>query len=199
MGAPYSGRGRPSRDELGMIVARIRGMEFRFLTAPGVFSWRRVDKGTLLLAESAPFDRVGSVLDLGCGYGVLGIVAARVMGEGRVVLTDVNPRAVWLARRNVELNGVGDVAEVRRGDLYGPVEGESFELIVCNPPVREGLRVVNKIIEEAPGYLTEDGELWLVVRRRMGAERVRDRMAEVFGSVEVAARGSGYWVLRAPG
>ncbi len=199
MRAPYSGRGRPSRDEMGMIIARIRGKEYRFLTAPGVFSWRRVDKGTHLLAETAPFDRVESVMDLGCGYGVLGIVAAREMGEGRVVMTDINPRAVWLARKNVELNGVEDVVEVRRGDLYEPVEGESFDLIVSNPPVREGLEIVSKIIEEAPGHLEDDGELWLVVRRKMGAERVLKLMEETFGSAEVAARGAGYWVLRAPG
>ncbi|WP_456482672.1 class I SAM-dependent methyltransferase [Methanopyrus sp.] len=199
MRAPYSGRGKPSRDELGMIVARIRGREYRFLTAPGVFSWRRVDPGTQLLAESLVLEGAHSVLDLGCGYGVLGIVAAKEMGEGRVVMTDVNRRAVWLADKNRRLNGVEDITEVREGSLYDPVEGEEFDRIVSNPPLREGLSLVLKIVREAPDHLTEDGELWLVIRRKMGSKRILSEMRTVFGSAEVAARGGGYWVLRAPG
>ncbi|AAM01923.1 class I SAM-dependent methyltransferase [Methanopyrus kandleri] len=199
MRAPYSGRGKPSREELGMIIARIRGREYRFLTAPGVFSWRRIDPGTQLLAENMDLEGVHSVLDLGCGYGVLGIVAAKELGEGHVVMTDVNRRAIWLANENRRLNDVEDITEVREGSLYDPVEDEEFDRIVSNPPIREGLDLVLRIVREAPNHLTEDGELWLVVRRKMGSKRILSEMRTVFGSAEVAARGGGYWVLRAPG
>jgi len=197
--APYSGRGKPSREELGMIIARIRGREYRFLTAPGVFSWRRIDPGTQLLAETMDLEGVHSVLDLGCGYGVLGIVAAKELGEGHVVMTDVNRRAIWLADENRRLNDVESITEVREGSLYDPVKDEEFDRIVSNPPIREGLDLVLRIVREAPNYLTEDGELWLVVRRKMGSKRILSEMRTVFESAEVAARGGGYWVLRAPG
>ena len=174
----------------------IRGHDFTWLTDAGVFSRADLDRGTELLLQALEVGPCELILDLGCGYGAIGIVAARLSARGHVILTDVNERAVALARANLRANRV-DNAEVRRGDLYAPVQGLAFDHIVCNPPIRAGRAVVDRIIREAPALLHEGGSLWLVVRTKQGADSVRKRMAEAFASADVVRRGSGYKVLRA--
>lgn len=172
----------------------IRGQSLRVRTDAGVFSRGRLDRGTELLLEALDVGPCELILDLGCGTGVIGLVAARLAQGGHVVLTDVNQRAVALAKANLKANGVTN-AEVRRGDLYNPVAGMSFDHILCNPPIRAGRGVVDRIIQQAPGHLLEGGRLWLVARTRQGADSIRARMAEAFGRAEIVKRGSGYKVL----
>lgn len=173
----------------------IRGHPFVFRSDAGVFSKGRVDRGTEILAGALELAHDAHVLDVGCGYGVLGIVAAVLAPNGRVVMTDVNERAVELARRNLRENAVAH-AEVRLGTFYTPVAGERFDAIVSNPPIRAGKKVVYRIVDEAPDHLRPDGALWLVARTRQGAPSLARRMRDVFGSSETVARGSGYRVLR---
>lgn len=154
-----------------------------------------LDRGTELLAEALELGPCELVLDLGCGTGVLGLVAARLTDGGHVILTDVNERAVALARENVRANAAGN-AEVRHGDLFEPVASLSFNHVVCNPPLRAGRAVVDRIVAEAPGHLLEGGSLWLVARTRQGAESLQERMRVAFGNAAVVRRGSGYKVLR---
>ncbi len=182
---------RPHRRE-GSV--RIRGLELRFRTEAGVFSRSRMDRGTELLLEALDVGPCELILDLGCGYGILGIAAAKLSEGGRVILTDVNERAVRLARENVRANGVGN-AEVRAGDLYAPVGGLAFDHIVCNPPLRAGRAVVDRIVAEAPAHLLGGGRLWLVARTRQGAASLQERMAAALGSADVVRRGGGYKVL----
>ena len=135
------------------------------------------------------------MLDLGCGYGVLGIVAALLAPNGRVVMTDLNERAVELARRNVHANAVPHV-DVRLGAFYEPVAGERFDAIVTNPPIRAGKDVVFRIVDEAPVHLRPGGSLWMVARTKQGARSIEARITSVFGGTETIARGSGFRVLR---
>lgn len=111
----------------------VRGHCFKFITASGVFSFGRLDRGTELLIESMVLQPGWRVLDLGCGYGPIGIVASRFVDY--VVMTDVNRRAVSIAKKNLKINGVRN-AEVRwGGSLYEPVAGEKFDSIITNPPL----------------------------------------------------------------
>lgn len=174
----------------------IRGHAFTFRTDSGVFSRGELDRGTELLLEALMVGPCELVLDLGCGYGAIGIVAARLSEGGRVILSDVNERAVALARENVASNGIVN-AEVRLGDLYEPVADMMFNLIVCNPSIRAGRGVVDRIVSEAPNHLLDSGSLWLVARTKQGADSLRRRMATAFGKAEIAKRGSGFKVLRA--
>jgi 16S rRNA (guanine1207-N2)-methyltransferase len=160
-----------------------------------VFSRGALDRGTELILEALDVGPCELLLDLGCGYGAIGIAAARLREDGRVVLTDVNERAVSLARENVRTNRVAN-AEVRQGSLYEPVKGLAFDHIVSNPPLRAGRRVVDRIISEAPAHLLPGGRLWLVARTKQGAQAIRNRMERAFGNAEVVKRGSGYKVLR---
>ena len=196
MGEHYSTPRPSSRRRPAELSVHIRGLTFRFRTDAGVFSRASLDRGTELLLEALEVGPCELLLDLGCGYGVIGIVAARLSEGGHAILTDINERAVRLARRNIRANGVEN-AEVRSGDLYAPVADLAFNQIVCNPPLRAGRAVVDRIVVEAPAHLLEGGHLWLVARTRQGAESLQTRMATAFGNASIVGRGSGYKVLRA--
>lgn len=193
--------------------ATLRGIEFRFRTDRAVFSRERIDPGTRLLVEAMRIGRADTVLDLGCGYGVIGIVAARLAADGRVYLVDVNERAVELARANLELNGVHN-AEVRAGDGTEPVAGIRFDTILMNPPVRAGKAAVRRLVAQAGAALRPPeagdpgkpgspgpsggpgGSLWVVIGNRQGAPSWRRHLAEIFEEFEDVDRGGGYHVYR---
>ena len=181
-----------SKVKYGIIQARIRGGLYEFLTASGVFSCKKIDRGTALLAEKMIIKDGSRILDLGCGYGVLGIVAARIGRNVKVVLTEINRRAAYLAEQNLERNAVSN-AEVRRGSFYEPVKDEVFDVILCNLPMSAGLKVVYRIIEESRDHLSQGGTLQVVVRK--GAGRIRDKMLATFGNVTTLAKKGGYRVF----
>jgi len=195
MGEHYFAPRPTARRRPEQIRFEVRGHAFTFRTDAGVFSRGEIDRGTELLLAALEIGPCELILDLGCGYGAIGIVAARLSEGGRVILTDVNERAVALARTNVAANGIEN-AEVRLGNLYEPVADMAFDHIVCNPPIRAGRGVVDRIVSEAPAHLLEGGSLWLVARTRQGADSLRHRMAATFGAADIVKRGSGFKVLR---
>ena len=121
-----------SKLDLGILRTYFRGRLFEFVTASGVFSRTRIDPGTRLLIEFMILPERGSVLDVGCGYGPVGIAAATFNPNLKVVMTDVNERAVWLAKENAKRNALQNV-EVKQGFLYEPVGDMRFEIILSNP------------------------------------------------------------------
>ncbi|BAD85696.1 ribosomal RNA small subunit methyltransferase C [Thermococcus kodakarensis KOD1] len=169
----------------------VRGHCFKFITASGVFSFGRLDRGTELLIESMVLQPGWRVLDLGCGYGPIGIVASRFVDY--VVMTDVNRRAVSIAKKNLKINGVRN-AEVRWGSLYEPVAGEKFDSIITNPPVHAGKEVLREIVINAPRHLNDGGYLQLVIKTKQGAKYIKSLMDETFTEVRELAKGSGYRV-----
>jgi 16S rRNA (guanine1207-N2)-methyltransferase len=196
VGEQYFARRPKSRRRPEEIRLAVLGHPFTFQTDAGVFSRGEIDRGTELLLAALEIGPCELILDLGCGYGVIGIVASRLSEGGHVILTDINERAVALARQNIAANGIEN-AEVRLGSLYEPVADMAFDHIVCNPPIRAGRGVVDRIVAEAPTHLLEGGSLWLVARTRQGADSLRRRMAEAFGAADIVKRGSGFKVLRA--
>ena len=182
--------GKP--DRLGKVVLHHRGREIELVTSDRVFSYRRVDKGTLLLIDEMELPEGGLVLDLGCGYGAL-MVCASISGS-RVVGVDVNARAVWLAGENLRRHAAGEWL-VMRGDLYSPFARHVFDSVVSNPPIRAGREVVARIIGLAPKYLRNGGSLQIVARTRMGAKPLSSLMRESFGNVLEVGKRSGYRVL----
>jgi 16S rRNA G1207 methylase RsmC len=183
-----------SKLRYGLIREHLRGRFFEFLTASGVFSKKRVDLGARLLIEEMCIPEEGRLLDIGCGYGSVGIVAAALNPNLHVFLVDVNERAVRLAKENARRNSVYNVT-VKRGFLYEPVEGLRFVSIVSNPPVSAGINLVFSIIRQAPQHLEEDGLFQMVVRSKIASKRLLNVMKETFGNVEILARKSGYRVL----
>ena len=186
-----------SKPEPGLIMCTLRGLSLEFLTDSGVFSHRRIDAGTRLLIDSMILPTEGALLDLGCGYGPIGIVAARLSTRLSIWMTDINARAVALAEGNAAGNRVGNIKALQ-GSLYEPVEGLEFDAIVSNPPISAGMkRVVKPLVEGSVGHLTDGGSLQLVVQSNKGGRTLAGLMEEVFGGVEVLARRGGYRVLRA--
>ena len=183
-----------SRPRYSLVRTYLRGRPFEFLTASGVFSKRRIDPGTRLLIESMLLPKKGCALDIGCGYGAVGVGAAAFNPSLYVILVDVNARAVWLARQNVEKNMVSN-AEVRRGSLYAPVEDLTFDCILSNPPVSAGMETVRTMIAEAPRHMVCGGVFQMVLKSKIGGKRLRMVFEEAFGNVEILARESGYRVL----
>ncbi|RLI22788.1 hypothetical protein DRO54_00175 [Candidatus Bathyarchaeota archaeon] len=182
------------KPKYGIIRVYLRDRYFEFLTCSGVFSPKKIDLGTRLLIESMILPDEGSVLDLGCGYGPVGIVAAALNPKLHVIMVDVNERAIMLARENAKRNFIKNI-EVRKGYLYEPVKNLKFNAILCNPPISAGKETIRKIITEAPAHLTRNGLLEVVVRSKIGGKMVKEMMMETFGNVQVHARQSGYRVL----
>jgi len=178
------------------IRAEIRGRRYCFSTDAGVFSATRVDPGTLLLAEVMEIGPADRVLDLGCGYGVLGIVAATLAPQGMAVLLDRNERAVELAHVNIALNDIANARAVLADDPDALADGV-FDVAVTNPPVHAGNRAVFGFIEGAWRKLRADGCFYLVGRRRRGVATFARHMEHVFGAVEEVEKESGYRVYRA--
>jgi len=183
-----------SEERFGLVRTIICGKSFEFLTASSVFSKRKIDSGTRLLIESMVLPEKGCVLDIGCGYGAVGITVAKFNPKLHVVMTDVNARAVRLAKKNVELNRVTNT-EVRYGFFYEPVEDLKFNSILSNPPVSAGMQTVKSIIVGAPSVMAASGSFQLVIRSKIGAKLLPALFDEIFGNCEVVARESGFRVL----
>ena len=175
-----------------MLNMEIRGMRIELESCSGIFSKDRVDNGTLLLVASMELPEEGSLLDMGCGCGAIGIAAARLKPSLTVTMVDTNPVAVRLSRENIAANDLGN-AEALESDLYSALQGRLFDAIVSNPPLASGYRVIFPLIEGARDHLREGGSLQLVLRK--GIKAIPAKMEEVFGNVEVISRKSGYRVF----
>ena len=182
-----------SRGGRATFTVTLRGHELHLTTEAGIFSRSRVDPGTRLLIRRLEIDPTDTVLDLGCGYGVVGVVAAMLAPQGRVTLVDINQRAVALAQENLRANGVEN-ADAIQGDAFAPVAGRRFNVIALNPPIRAGNAVVHRLIGQARDHLEPDGRFYLVGRTQQGVVRLAAKMAEVFGQVHEVAKGGGYRV-----
>jgi len=187
-------RARSDRKERRFLY---RGELLTFVVDTGIFSSHGLDPGTALLIENLTLRSTDRVLDLGCGWGPVGVAAAKSATGGRVVLTDVNRRAARLARENLERNHVSN-AEVRVGTLFEPVAGETFDVIATNPPYHAGRDLVLRILSGAPDHLAPDGRLVLVGKGSQGIRFYQEWLESHWtGDVTVLGRGSGYRVLEA--
>jgi len=186
---------KPKSDErFGLVRSCLCGKSFEFLTSTSVFSKTKIDLGTRLLIDAMVLPQAGKILDIGCGYGAVGIAAATFNPNLHVILTDVNIRAVRLARKNLELNKVIN-AEVKHGHLYEPVEGLVFNCILSNPPISAGMEIVRAIVKQAPNAMETKATFQMVIRSKIGAKTLPALFKEIFGNSTILARESGYRVL----
>ncbi|MDO5144073.1 MAG: class I SAM-dependent methyltransferase [bacterium] len=171
-----------------------RGHALRFMTDAGVFSKGELDEGTRLLLSALPALR-GDVLDLGSGWGAIGVSIARANPDARVTMADVNLRALGLCRDNAERNGV--TCECIESDGMSALAGRVFDAVVTNPPIRAGKQVIYRMFADAARSLRAGGALYLVIRKQQGAESCVKYLKTLFGSVERLDREAGFWVLKA--
>jgi len=188
----YYTREPSSPHDPGRVTLELGGKTYTFATDAGVFSRERVDFGTALLVSACPPVK-GRLLDLGCGCGVLGLGLALHYGLTRPVLTDVNLRALELTRKNALSLGIA--ADVRESDGFCAMQGEVFDAIVTNPPIRAGKAVYYPWFRQAWDHLHPGGFFACVVRKGQGGPSVKREIAAAFGSCEILDRSDGYWIL----
>lgn len=196
-GAPgaqhYYSKSPRRSNKVYMIKFTVKGHIIELASSGGVFSKEKVDLGTQILLGSLSLPERGEALDLGCGYGAIGITVAKMRPGMRVTLVDVNPIAVKLAAQNIERNAVSNAVAIA-SDLYSALEGSCFDIIVSNPPLAAGYAVIFPMIEGAASHLRDGGQLVFVLRK--GVNAIPKKMENVFGNVELVSRKSGYRVFR---
>ena len=183
----------PASDhDIRSVPVNYRGVAYNFLTDAGVFSRDGLDEGSRLMLDSVMDRLFGRVLDLGCGWGPVGTIVSRLKPETRVVMTDINERAVELAAKNVRANR--GQAQVVSGDGFEKVEG-LFDWILFNPPIRAGKQVVYQLFQDAGQFLAPGGQLAVVIRKQQGALSARDYLKTLFEQVDLLERKKGYHVF----
>lgn len=176
---------------------KIKDYHFIFTTSTGVFSKKGLDYGSRLLIESfQPPNICGDFLDLGCGYGPIGLTLAKDHPSRLVTMVDINERAIELSVENARQNHISNV-EIKVSDGFQYVPQKKYAAIITNPPIRAGKKVIYKWFKDSVGYLMDKGELWIVVQKKQGAPSMKSFLSELFPEVTVISRQKGYYVFRA--
>ncbi|CAH0417421.1 class I SAM-dependent methyltransferase [Periweissella fabaria] len=172
--------------------------EIKFTTDNGVFSKQTVDYGTRVMLEAFREDHapVGKILDLGTGYGPVGISLALAYPKRSIDMVDVNNLALSLAQRNATNNHVADQVKVFHSNVYEDVT-DKYAAILTNPPVRAGKEIVQAMISDAAQHLVAAGTLTVVLQKKQGAPSAKKLMEEVFGNCEIIRKDKGYYILEA--
>ena len=174
------------------LKVNLLGESFQFYTDAGVFSKKMIDFGSQVLLSALDLEAGKTLLDVGCGYGPLGISLAKVQGV-KVTMIDINSRAIDLARQNAQRNKVE--ATIFQSNIYENVTG-SFDYIISNPPIRAGKQVVHEVISGSYEHLIEGGDLTLVIQKKQGAPSAKSKMEAIFGNCEIVKKDKGYYILR---
>lgn len=180
------------KKEHALILQTVQGVELRFESSPTLFSPRELDKGSLALLSQLSIEQGDKVLDLGCGYGLLGIFAAKFARPDAVFLLDRDDVAIACAKRNIILNGVEAVTcAVSEG--FHDFHEAGFTKILCNPPYHADFSVAKHFIEKGFNRLAIGGSMWMVTKR---GSWYRNKLRGIFGNVRVHSVGS-YFVFGA--
>ncbi|WP_100405986.1 class I SAM-dependent methyltransferase [Bacillus solitudinis] len=173
----------------------LKGITLSFTSDRGVFSKKEVDFGSRLLVEAFRFpSNHGDVLDVGCGYGPIGLTIAKA-DEGRTVhMIDVNERALELSRKNALQNELDNVM-IYKSSSFDQVSKKDFAAILTNPPIRAGKSVVHDIFERSYSHLQTNGELWVVIQKKQGAPSAIEKLEQFFQQVEIREKKKGYYIL----
>ena len=160
-----------------------------------MFSKERVDYGSRVLLDAMDIkENQKTLLDVGCGYGTLGISLKKEYPWLSVEMVDVNERALKLANKSILKNGV-DHIKAYESYIYENVKN-SFDVIVTNPPIRAGKTVVFEILEKAYDHLNDQGEIFVVIQKKQGAPSAKTKLEEVFGNCEIIKKDKGYYILK---
>ena len=166
---------------------------FSFTTDRGVFSKDGLDYGSKTLIEAIKIEEnTHSLLDMGCGVGVMGIILKKINPKLNLTMCDVNLRAVELAKRNANQNNIE--ANILVSDLFEKIEGK-FDLIMSNPPIRAGKKVIYALYRDAKDNLNDGGRLWIVVRKQQGAKSTIEYLKTLYKEVDVPVKDKGFYVI----
>lgn len=160
----------------------------------GVFSKNHLDYGSKVLIETIieNEEKNKSILDVGCGYGFIGISLAKIMNY-EVTMVDVNKRAVHLTEMNIKKNKVN--AKVFESNIYENVN-DKYDMVITNPPIRAGKKIVLEILLKAKEFLNIDGTLWFVIRKDQGAQSIAKELKNTY-NLELVEKSKGFWIFKA--
>ena len=175
-----------------MITSEFNGVPLKFQTLPGLFSPKALDAGTKAMLSCAQFRPEDKVLDLGCGYGFVGIYAAKLVGGRNVTMIDADKWAVAISRKNARLNNVPDI-RIFQSDGFGNIDDAGYTLILSNPPYQSDFSVAKHFIEKGFNRLAIGGKLIMVTKRR---DWYKNKIISVFGGV-IIKEIDGYFVFTA--
>lgn len=173
-----------------MISAEIKSVSLKFETDSSNFSPNSIDVGTLAMLSAVEFLPDDKILDMGCGYGVVGILAAKLIGQERVTMCDISEKAVKQAKINAELNGVPDI-DIKISDGFSEITDNDFTLILSNPPYHTDFSVPKHFIEVGFKKLTVGGKMVMVTKR---LDWYKNKLTSIFGGVRVREI-DGYYVF----
>ena len=188
----YFAENPDAKHDIHELNVELLGQQLTFLTDAGVFSKKMIDYGSRVLLSVLDFETGEQVLDVGCGYGPLGLTLAKAQGV-TATMVDINQRALDLSQKNAERNQVS--AHIFQSNVYEKVSG-IFDHIISNPPIRAGKQVVHEVISGSYEHLTEGGDLTLVIQKKQGAPSAKSKMEDVFGNCEIVKKDKGYYILR---
>ncbi|MDD6513640.1 class I SAM-dependent methyltransferase [Sharpea azabuensis] len=180
--------------EPATITYDFQGKHLIYTTDHGVFSRQRLDFGSRVLMDSIDIGNAKSMLDVGCGYGTMGIALKSVHEDLQVLMTDVNKRAISLAKENIKCNNLEGI-DVIESDVYENVH-DIYDLVISNPPIRAGKKVVSAIISGSYDHLNKGGRLVIVIQKKQGAPSAKKLMEDIFGNATVINREKGYYILQ---
>ena len=195
----YYAKNPTSQHDEHVVDYRVNDIDLKFTTDAGVFSKMRVDYGSgVLIKKMADVNfPSNNILDVGTGYGPLGLFAAKFWPTQTVEMVDVNQRGLDLAKKNAELNHIDNVA-IFVSDVYSNIALEKkYGLIVTNPPIRAGKTVVSNILSGAKSHLVGGGVLLVVIQKKQGEPSARKLLTKTFGNCTILKRDKGYYVLQA--
>ena len=195
---------KPSvKSEKRNIKYSINDKIFEFITDNGVFSKSKVDFGTdLMLKEFIKENRNGcfmnreefSVLDIGCGYGVVSVIIKSFYKKAELTLSDINERALELSRENLQRHGIEDFNTIK-SSAFDNID-KMFDVILSNPPIRAGKKIIFEIYEKSFDYLNRNGEFYCVIQTKHGAKSTQKKLEEVFGNCDTLTIDGGYRIYR---
>ncbi len=174
------------------LVITFKNKSYKFSTGDQIFSKDKLDYGTRLLLENFTKEQInGSILDLGCGYGAIGVILATIYPHITVDMIDITDRAVFLSKKNAKhLSNVN----IYQSNVYENVTSK-YNYIITNPPIRAGKEVVKKFLIDAKNYLKQDGQLWFVMRKNHGVKSMNKEL-EPFYDIKIIEKSKGFYIIK---
>ena len=181
------------KSEINKIDVKVKDTSFSFYTDNGVFNKKGLDYGTRLLLENIDLSGKTTFLDMGCGCGPVGIFIALQNNNYTVDMIDVNERALHLSKMGKDTNNLKNI-NIFKSDAYSNIS-KKYDCIITNPPIHAGKKKVYEIIGSAKDYLTDNGELWIVIRKDQGAKSLINDMKDIY-NIDIITKDKGFFILK---